>query len=47
MDTLGWASRYGFTFWEWWLTMTLYLPWVLVAGWVVARRVGRGMRDEA
>jgi len=38
MDLFGWATRYGVPFWEWWLTWTLYLPWLLVAGWVVARR---------
>jgi alpha-1,6-mannosyltransferase len=48
MDIFGWATRYGFNFWEWWLTWTLYLPWLLVAAWVAVRRVreaGRRTRD--
>jgi len=39
MDVFGWASRYGVPFWEWWLTWTLYMPWLLVAGWGLVRRL--------
>ncbi len=41
MNTFGWASRHGIRFWEWWLTWTLYLPWLLVGIWTVLRRTRR------